>query len=139
MDDGIEVQGIEQEDHQVDLRGLFRGAIRLVIETTLEEELRELVGAERYQRLGTRQDRRNGSYLRKVLTSMGHVEVAIPRSRESGSPVDVLGRYQRRSLELDDAITAAYVEGVSTRDMTRVTQALTGEGVSRSTVSRITK
>ncbi|AEI68516.1 transposase mutator type [Corallococcus macrosporus] len=51
----------------------------------------------------------------------------------------MLGRYRRRTEEVDDAITTAYVQGVSTRKVGKVTQALLGEGVGRSTVSRVTK
>jgi transposase-like protein len=36
-------------------------------------------------------------------------------------------------------VTTAFVQGVSTRDKTRLSQALMGEGISRSTVSRVTK
>lgn len=70
---------------------------------------------------------------------MGTVEVRVPRTRNGGSPVDVLGRYQRRTAEIDEAIAQAYVNGVSTRSMGEVTEALTGESVGRSTVSRITQ
>ena len=52
--------------------------------------------------------------------------------------MDVLGRYRRRSAELDDAIVEAYVSGSSTRDVGGITEALVGERVSRSTVSRVT-
>jgi hypothetical protein len=40
--------------------------------------------------------------LRRLLTSLGQIEVTVPRSRESGAPADVIGRYHRRSEELDD-------------------------------------
>src|SRR5256885_3847940 len=63
----------------------------------------------------------------------------VPRARAGGSVGDVLGRYRRRTSEIDDAITAAYVHGVSTRKMGEVTKALMGERVGRSTVSRVTK
>jgi len=53
--------------------------------------------------------------------------------------VDVMGRYQRRSEELDDMIVEAYVGGVSQRKMGDVTEALMGERVSSSTVSRTAK
>lgn len=139
MADGIEFVRVSQDDLRSDLQSLFRGAIRLVLESALDQEVREMIGARRYERLGTRRDQRNGSYLRRLLTSMGLIELTVPRARESGSPIDVVGRYQRRTGEIDDAITAAYVQGVSTRDMTRVTEALMGEGVGRSTVSRVTK
>jgi putative transposase len=71
---------------------------------------------------------------------MGHLEVTVPRSRSSGSAgSELLGRYKRRAEEVDAAITEAYVGGVSTRKMGKVTDALLGDEVSRSTVSRVTK
>ena len=70
---------------------------------------------------------------------MGEVELAVPRTRHSGAPTEVVGRYKRRTDEVDRLVTTAYVQGVSTRDMTRLSQALMGEGISRSTVSRVTK
>ena len=138
VSDVIEFEAPSQDDVRVDLRSLFQGAIRASLEALLEEEIRELVGAARWARMG-RKDLRNGSYLRGLMTSMGHLEVAVPRSRRSGSAGAVLGRYQRRTDEVDDAIVASYVNGVSTRKMGKVTEALMGEKVSRSTVSRVTR
>lgn len=105
----------------------------------LEEELKAMVGARRFERVGSRSDHRNGTYLRRMLTSLGQIEIAVPRSREQGSPVDVIGRYRRRTEEVDDMIAEAYVSGVSQRKMGEVTEALMGEQVSRSTVSRVAK
>ena len=133
-----ELKLVEQEDVQIDMRELFRGAVRMTLESVLEETVLELCGAARGVR-GPRKDVRNGSYLRGLLTSMGHLEVTVPRTRNSGSAADVIGRYKRRTEELDDAITSAYVHGVSTRDMSEITKSLMGEEVSRSTVSRVTK
>jgi len=124
---------------QSDLLGLFRGAIGLVLEVLLEQQVREMVGARRYERLGSRKDHLNGTYMRRLLTSMGLVEIEVPRTRTQGSPLETIGRYNRRTSEIDDMVTSAYVQGVSTRDMRRVTEALMGEGVGRSTVSRVTQ
>jgi transposase-like protein len=110
-----------------------------MLECLLDQEVREMVGARRYERLGSRKDHLNGTYLRRLLTSMGEVEIAVPRTRHSGAPADVIGRYKRRTDEVDHLVTTAYVQGVSTRDMTRLSHALMGEGISRSTVSRVTK
>jgi putative transposase len=74
-----------------------------------------------------------------MLTSMGQIDVTVPRSREQGAPTEVIGRYQRRSPELDEMMVEAYVSGVSQRKMADVTEALMGERVGRSTVSRVAK
>lgn len=128
-----------QEHIRHDLRDLFRGAAKAALELVLEEMVAEIVGAGRYKHAESRIDRRNGSYLRRLLTSMGAIDVRVPRTRNHGSPTDVLGRYQRRTAEVDDAIVSAYVNGVSTRGMGEVTEALMGESVSRSSVSRVTR
>ncbi|MBM4283345.1 MAG: IS256 family transposase [Deltaproteobacteria bacterium] len=101
------------EDVRTVVRSLFLGAIRVTLEMLLEEEVRELAGVGRWQKPLARKDRLNESYLRGPMTSMGHLDLAVPRTRASGSAGEVLGRYKRRSAEVDDAITSAYVQGVS--------------------------
>jgi len=139
MREDVEVMRSTQDELRDDLNALFRGAIRLTLEMVLEEELKAMVGARRFERVGSRTGHRNGTYLRRLLTSLGQIEVAVPRSREQGSPADVIGRYQRRSPEIDEMMVEAYVSGVSQRKMGDVTEALMGERVGRSTVSRVAK
>jgi len=139
MNEVAELELPTQEIVQADLRSVFQGAVKLALETVLDEVVRDLIGARRWQRLASRKDVRNGTYLRKLLTTMGLIEVAVPRTRENGSAVDVLGRYHRRSPEIDEGIVTAYVSGASTRDIGSITEALVGEHVGRSTVSRVTK
>jgi len=139
MGESAQFVAATQEEIHLDIGSVFRGAIRIALECLLEEQVKEMVGARRYERLGNRRDHLNGTYLRRLLTSMGELEVTVPRTRQSGSPVEVLGRYKRRTEEVDRLLTTAYVQGVSTRDMTKLSEALMGEGISRSTVSRVTK
>ena len=139
MEKMVEGHRATQDELREDLRALFQGAIRITLEMVLEEEVKAMVGARRFERIGSRRDHRNGTFLRRFLTSMGQIDVAVPRSREQGSPVDVLGRYRRRAKEIDDMIAEAYVGGVSQRKMADVTEALMGESVGRSTVSRVAK
>lgn len=139
MDHDFDFEAIPQADLQADLLSIFRGAIKMTLESLLEEEIRAMVGAPRWARLAHRKDVRNGSYFRGLLTSMGHIDVRVPRTREQGAPTGVLDHYQRRQDEVDDLITSSYVNGVSTRKVGEVTEALLGERVGRSTVSRVSK
>ena len=125
MEKMVEVERATQEELRQDLKSLFQGAIRLTLEMVLEEELKAMVGARRFERVGSRKDHRNGTYLRRLLTSLGQI--------------DVMGRYRRRSEEVDEMMVEAYVSGVSQRKMGDVTEALMGERVGRSTVSRVAK
>ena len=139
MEKMVEVERATQDELRQDLKSLFQGAIRVTLEMVLEEELKAMVGARRFERVGSRKDHRNGTYLRRLLTSLGQIDVMVPRSREGGSPADVMGRYRRRSEEVDEMMVEAYVSGVSQRKMGDVTEALLGERVGRSTVSRVAK
>lgn len=139
MIEDAEFEAIPQDDMQFDLRRLFLGAVKIALEVALEEEMRKIVGAGKWARLGDRRDVRNGTYMRRLMTSLGHLEIDVPRSRENGSPTGVIGRYERRQAEIDDMITESYVGGVSTRKVGDVTEALLGKRVGRSTVSRVTK
>ncbi len=140
MKEVAELEPPTQENFRTDLRCVFQGAIRVVLELILEEELREMVGAGRWERFGRRVDLRNGTYLRKLITSMGVIDLEVPRARAGGSAgAGVFGRYKRRTQEIDDTIVSAYVHGASTRDVGQITETLMGEHVGRSTVSRVTK
>jgi len=83
-------------------------------------------------------DRRNGHYRRHLLTELGDIELAVPRTRRF-SPTGVLKAYARRSAEIDRAILAGFVLGLSTRKVGAVMLALLGRPVSASTVSAVAK
>ena len=134
MEKMVEVERATQDELRRDLKSLFQGAIRVTLEMVLEEEFKAMVGARRFERVGSRKDHRNGTHLRHMLTSGGQSDVMVPCSREGGSPADVMCRYQRRSEEVDEMMVEAYVSGVSQRKMGGVTKALMGERVGRSTV-----
>lgn len=83
-------------------------------------------------------DRRNGYYRRHLLSELGDIELSVPRTRRY-SPCAVLRAYARRTAEIDRAILAGFVLGLSTRKVGEVLLALLGRPVSAQTVSRVAK
>ena len=83
-------------------------------------------------------DRRNGSYPRQLLSALGDIELSVPRTRRF-CPSAVLKSYARRAPEIDRAILAGFVLGLSTRKVGEVLLPLLGRAVSASTVSRVAK
>ena len=83
-------------------------------------------------------DRRNGTYSRHLLSELGDIELCVPRTRRF-CPTGVLRSYARRAPEIDRAILAGFVLGLSTRKVGEVLLALLGRPVSASTVSRVAK
>ena len=83
-------------------------------------------------------DRRTGSYSRHLLTELGDIELSVPRTWRF-CPSEVLRSYARRAPEIDRAILAGVVLGLSTRKVGEVLLARLGRKVSASTVSRVAK
>lgn len=83
-------------------------------------------------------DRRNGYYRRHLLSELGDIELSVPRTRRY-SPCAVLRAYARRTAEIDRAILAGFVLGLSTRKVGETLLALLGRKVSAGTVSQVAK
>jgi transposase-like protein len=84
------------------------------------------------------QDRRNGRYIRHLMSGMGDLEVHVPRTRTFSAHA-VLGRYMRRTKEVDRAILGCFLLGHSTRKVAKALLPMLGERISASTVSAIAK
>jgi putative transposase len=115
------------------------GFTKQLIEELLEEKVKQLIGAERYERTEERNGYRNGYYQRDLLTNYGNVEgIQVPRV--TGLPVehDVFNRYQRRATSIDAAIGCLFLNGISTRKLRSIARDLFGRPVSAATVSKCT-
>lgn len=129
----------DQEDWWEDINKRTLNMVKLILESSLEEELLEEVQANRYQRTEVRRGYRNGHYEKSLYTRFGVMKaVRIPRSRESYES-KILPRYQRRQDEVNRLIRDMFLAGVSTRRVGEVLATVNGEKVSAQTVSRITK
>lgn len=128
---------VSQSEFHEYMHTQMRQAIRLTLQSLLEEELTAFIGAGRYEQSSERRDQRNGYYQRDLVTGVGKIEdLAVPRSRR-GYQTQVFERYHRRQTELDTAMLQMFVGGVSTEQVGDVFAAVTGSQPSASTVSRV--
>lgn len=81
-------------------------------------------------------DRKNGSYVRHLLTELGDIVLLIPRTRRY-IPLEVLKSYARRCARVDRLILACFLLGLSTRKVGEALLTVLGEKVSPATVSRV--
>lgn len=124
----------------VDLDSDFsREGIALLARLLMELEVSEQVGAERYERSGERKGHRNGYRERTWDTRVGEVPVRIPKLRRGSYFPSLLEPRRRAERALLAVMQRAYVEGVSTRKVDDLVQALGLSGVDKSKVSRICK
>ncbi len=118
-----------------DYRDLTRSAITAILREQME---RRVAGHLSWAYQRGIPDRRNGSYVRHVLTELGDVTLKVPRTRHF-SPRSVIAAYARRTKEIDHLILTSFLLGLSTRKVGVALLALLGEKVSPQTVSRVGK
>ena len=99
------------------------------------------IGAAPYQRGTERNGYANGFKPRNFQTGIGALELSVPQVRESDSPFRtlLLEKGSRSDRALKSAIATMYVEGVSTRRLTRIMEQMCGFEVSSGQVSNLNK
>ena len=117
----------------MDLDGDFlRESIALLTRLLMEAEVSEQIGAERYERSDDRLDHRNGYRERNWETRVGDIAVRIPKLRRGSYFPSFLEPRRRAERALIAVIQSAYVQGVSTRKVDDLVQALGLGGVDKS-------
>jgi transposase-like protein len=119
--------------------GDYRDAARETVARVLKDQMEERVaGHLSWAYHKGIPDRRNGSYIRNVLTELGSIIVSIPRTR-SFIPKGIIAAYARRIREIDHLILACFLLGLSTRKVGIALGTLLGERISPQTVSRVAR
>jgi transposase-like protein len=122
--------GVEQAD-------FLREGVRVLAQELMELELAEHVGAERHERTPERTGYRNGTRERTWDTRVGTIELQVPRVRDGSFFPSLLEPRRRAEKALVAVVQEAYVQGVSTRRVDDLVQALGLQNMSKSQVSRL--
>jgi transposase-like protein len=105
----------------------------------LEGKVSHQLGYEKYEAKGRNSgNSRNGKRSRGLQTSVGEVEIAVPRDRIGTYQPQVLGKYQTKTNELEAKIIAMYAREMSTHDIEAMLGETYGVNVSASLISAIT-
>ena len=117
---------------------LVRDAVTMVLQELIEVEATEQIGAARYERTDQRTTDRNGSRPRPLTTQAGDIELRIPKLRKGSFFPSILEPRRRIDQALYAVVMEAYVNGVSTRAVDHLVEALGAtSGIKKSEVSRI--
>jgi len=131
-----ELRGVWQEAAAAGEDGMRR-MVERVVQQVLEAEMTAFVGADSYEWTGERRGYRNGYKPRTLKTRVGELELMVPKDRDGQFQTELYECYQRSEKALVLAITQMYVEGVSTRKVRDITEALCGLEISKSQVSTL--
>jgi transposase-like protein len=115
----------------------LRFIVERVIQELLEAEMTAHLHAESYERSAARTGYRNGYKPRQLNTRVGTLTLQVPQDRDGTFSTQLFARYQRSEKALVLALMEMYVEGVSSRKVREITEALCGTSFSKSLVSEL--
>jgi putative transposase len=133
-------------DENMDLRSLLektadtdllREMISFSAQRLMELEVENLTGAPHGARAPDRLTHRNGYREREWETRAGTVELRIPKLRKGSYFPGFLEPRRMAEKALTAVIQEAYVQGISTRSVDDLVQAMGMSGISKSQVSRL--
>jgi putative transposase len=116
----------------------LRAMVRTLMQESMEDEVRAYLGAERHERTEDRRGHRNGYKPRGYKTRVGELPLRVPQVRgmEPYQP-SMFARYERSERAVLVACAQMYFQGVSTRKVGAVLEAMAGFELSATTVSRV--
>lgn len=123
-----------------DIKDLFKEAVAGFIEGSLNAELDEELGYAPYDLKNKKTKNSRNGYSQKTLkTSMGNVDIEVPRDRNGEFEPQILPKNQTSiSSEIETKIISMYAKGMTTGDINEHIKDIYGIEVSDTTVSRIT-
>lgn len=123
-----------------DIQNLFKETIAEFMQGSLEAELDEELGYEPYDvKNKNTENSRNGHSKKTLRTSMGKVEIDVPRDRNGDFEPKILPKNQTSiSQDMESKIISMYAKGMSVSDIEKHIRDIYGLEISDTTVSRIT-
>lgn len=123
-----------------DIQELFKETIAEFVEGSLNSELDTELGYEPYDVKNKATDNsRNGHSKKTLRTSMGKVDIDVPRDRNGDFEPKILPKNQTSiSQDMESKIISMYAKGMSTSDIEEHIRDIYGLEISDTTVSRIT-
>lgn len=115
-----------------------RQAVLTMAQALIEAEVSARIGADKHERVGEdRKTYRNGYRTRDWDTRVGTLELKIPKLREGSFLPSLVEPRRRAEKALVAIVQEAYVNGVSTRKVEDLVQALGIESMDKNRVSRM--
>ena len=136
---GSEVDVEKATSKKVSLKQYVLEKLRTWVNSLLEGERDEFLGRGRHQPLDAEHDNyRNGYRPRKInLFGLGEIDLQIPRDRQGQFESEWLPERKGQDPELEAFLAEAFLAGLSTRDLARITEKHLGQKYDSKQISRI--
>jgi putative transposase len=130
-----------KEDFTGELKMEAQIALRKLLTSSMEVQVQDLIGSDKWQHNYQRTAYRHGYRSRGLLTSFGYIaNLKVPRISSGKINFKCFKAYKQRTPDVDELILKMFLAGVSTRRVKEVMEPLLGYNcISASSVSEITK
>ncbi|HOR87041.1 MAG TPA: IS256 family transposase [Bacillota bacterium] len=121
------------------LQSMLKDLLGDTLQAMLEAELEEDLGYSRYDYKSKVTDNRRNGYSKKTVTSsMGDIELDIPRDRNGEFEPQIIKKHQTDISSIEDQVLSMYAKGMTTRDITEHLQSVYGIDTSPTMISKMT-
>ena len=122
-----------------DVNSIMRDMMSVILEGTLDEELDQELGYSKYDyRNKETEDSRNGHSPKTVTSSMGEIDLDIPRDRQGSFEPQIVKKHQTDISSIEDQVLSMYAKGMTTRDISDHLHSVYGVDASAEMISRMT-
>ena len=136
LKDVLELYNIKTTE---DSHSAVKDLMREILQSTLDTERYTTPGYKKYDTTQKQTDNIRNGYCNKGLkSSLGEINIDIPRDRHGEHKPQIIGKGQSDISSIEDRIISIYGSGVSTRDINKHMQEIYGVNVSAKHVSKIT-
>jgi transposase-like protein len=120
--------------------GLLKQMTKRMVERALQAELTAHLGYDPHAKADVARDNsRNGSGTKTVLTDSGSLPIEVPRDRAGTFEPQLVKKRQRRLQGFDDKVISLYARGLTTREIQGHLEELYGTEVSPTLISAVTE
>lgn len=120
--------------------GLIKQMTKRLVERALQAELTAHLGYDLHEKAEVaRENARNGSGAKTVLTDTGALPIEVPRDRAGSFEPQLVKKRQRRLQGFDEKVISLYARGMTAREIQGHLQELYGTEVSPTLISAVTE
>lgn len=117
----------------------IKTVLEILFNLAMKEERKKAINADPYERTIERAGYANGFKPKKLKTRMGELDLEIPQVRGLDFYPSSIDKGCRSEKALKLTLAEMYIQGVSTRDVQKITEVMCGFEVSSTQVSEATK
>lgn len=130
---------VYQPENAKEVQDALKDIFGPMFEAMLQGEMNQHLGYESNDKnVKETTNRRNGYITKNVKTSMGEMQIEVPRDRDGSFEPQIIPKRTKDISDIDRKVISMYAKGMSQRDISATIEDIYGFKISHETISQIT-